>query len=389
MDGAKVTGILPRLFFPADRFGANNVAAKPSPGQRGKFMASNGKKLISLGGFGAPNNDKRGDKGRLKLFACPRNWVKNSPKTSLVRRRIGPESPSLVQLAITEDELVREDRQRLQMTVAVTVGTNQFLWCCTLRGMFIRPSEEIDLVEWEISAPPAKILAYISSPVWEDLVWNKSDKWDGLIVMEPPALGHKDIHALVSIPLLPGCARCYGLLRPQYTREQMEQALRGDRLLVNKFTYRLRSPERGELLVFRSPKDRRLTWIKRVIGLPGDTVELKNNEVFVNDRKLERDRVPGSSLPAIQEQLNGQVFEECNAGRRYKILLAPLPANTANFPKTLVPEGTCFVLGDSRDNSVDSRDPDIGFVPFGDILGHVEFIYYPALTWTRFGELRD
>jgi signal peptidase I len=161
--------------------------------------------------------------------------------------------------------------------------------------------------------------------------------------------------------------------------------LAGDRVLVNKLTYRLRAPERGDLVVFRSPKDRRLTWIKRVIGLPGDVIALKNNEVYVNERKLERDRVPPSSRTPLQEQ--GDVFQESNAGLRYKILLAAAPSKAANYPAIKV--GSCFVLGDSRDNSTDSRDPTVGFVPLGDILGSVEFIYGPAEAWTRFGPYRD
>src|SRR6266446_4868066 len=67
-----------------------------------------------------------------------------------------------------------------------SLGTNQFLWCCTIRGMFVRPTEELDLVEWEIKAPPAKIIAFIRSNVWEDLVWSRSDVWDGLFINEPP-----------------------------------------------------------------------------------------------------------------------------------------------------------------------------------------------------------
>lgn len=163
--------------------------------------------------------------------------------------------------------------------------------------------------------------------------------------------------------------------------------LAGDRVLVNKLTFRLRAPERGDLVVFRSPKDRRLTWIKRVIGLPGDVIELKNNELFLNERKLERDRVPASSLPPLREQ--GDVYQESNAGRRYKILLAAEPSKAATYAATKVPEGSCFVLGDSRDNSTDSRDPAVGFVPLGDLIGSVEFIYVPAETWTRFGPYRD
>ena len=104
------------------------------------------------------------------------------------------------------------------------VGTDQLLWCFTLRGGFIRPSEDVDLVEWEIDAPPAKVIAFIRASLWEDLVWSRTDSWDGLFVDEPPTQGHKDIHALVSIPLPSGCVNCHGQLPAQYTREQMERA---------------------------------------------------------------------------------------------------------------------------------------------------------------------
>ena len=90
---------------------------------------------------------------------------------------------------------------------------------------------------------------------------------------------------------------------------------------------------------------------------------------------------------ALPEQ--GEVYAEINSGRRYKILLGAEAAKTANYAKAKVPEGACFVLGDSRDNSTDSRDDAVGFVPLGDILGHVEFIYCPAESWARFGAYRD
>jgi len=104
------------------------------------------------------------------------------------------------------------------------LGTDQFLWCCTLRGVFVRPTEDVDLMEWEINAPPCRIIAYISSPIWENLVWSKSDSWDGLVAKNPPRLGHKDIHALVSVPLPAGSVVCHGQLPPQYTHQQMEEA---------------------------------------------------------------------------------------------------------------------------------------------------------------------
>jgi signal peptidase I len=158
--------------------------------------------------------------------------------------------------------------------------------------------------------------------------------------------------------------------------------LDGDHILVNKFVYDLRLPRRGDVIIFRVPQRPGQTWIKRVIGLPGDTVELHDNEVKVNGRKLERDRVPAGGLPV---PLDGEVFEESNSGRRYRILIGK--EKSPDQARTVVPEGVCYVLGDHRDRSSDSRE--FGPVPLSAILGGVPYIYYPAGTWERFGAVRE
>src|SRR5262245_18524320 len=112
----------------------------------------------------------------------------------------------------------------------------------------------------------------------------------------------------------------------------------GDHVLVNKVTYQTRFPERGELVTFRSPPNRQLNWIKRVMALPGDTVEVKANEVFVNGKKLERDPVPAEGLFLLKPHLDGEVFVERNAGRRYRIMLPPKPSEFAAYRRTRVPE---------------------------------------------------
>jgi signal peptidase I len=162
--------------------------------------------------------------------------------------------------------------------------------------------------------------------------------------------------------------------------------LPNDHVLVNKTTFQRRAPDRGDVVVFRSPKDRRLNWIKRVIGLPGDTVEVKGTEVIVNDKKLERDRVPASSLFFPLEE-GSEVFYEFNAGRRYRIVLAPADEKIADFPKQTVPEGYCFVLGDNRNHSMDSRG--VGLIPEAELIGAVQYIYWPAASWSRFGAYQD
>jgi signal peptidase I len=169
------------------------------------------------------------------------------------------------------------------------------------------------------------------------------------------------------------------------TASEVPNFLPGDRVLVNKMTYQRRLPKRGDVVVFHTPPDRHQTWIKRVIALPGDSVAVRANDVYVNGKKLERDRVPGASLAAIAEELDGEVYCETNAGSRYRILLGPAPA--ADYPERKVPEGYCFVLGDNRNRSRDSRE--FGFVPLGDVFGLVQYIYYPAATWSRFGAYPD
>jgi signal peptidase I len=170
------------------------------------------------------------------------------------------------------------------------------------------------------------------------------------------------------------------------TASESPNFLPNDHVLVNKTTYQRRAPDRGDVVVFRSPKDRRLNWIKRVIGLPGDTVEVKGNEVILNGKKLERDRVPASSLPFPLDE-GSELFYELNAGRRYRIVLEPTEEKIADFPKQAVPEGYCFVLGDNRNRSLDSRG--VGLIPQAEVIGAVQYIFWPAESWSRFGAAQD
>jgi signal peptidase I len=162
--------------------------------------------------------------------------------------------------------------------------------------------------------------------------------------------------------------------------------LDGDHILANKVRLTSSVPERGDVVVFRVPSRRGLNWIKRVIGLPGDRVEVRGGEVFVNGKKLERDRVPNAHLGALGGQARGEVFTEGLAGRRYLIQLGGGDEKAADFPEKTVPEGSYFLLGDNRDRSLDSRG--LGFVARSDIVGVVEYVYLPAESWGRFGTLR-
>jgi hypothetical protein len=103
------------------------------------------------------------------------------------------------------------------------VGTSQFLWCCTVRGQFIRPTEDTDLIEWELNVPQPQILRFYRASVWEGIVRGKSADWNSLVIAGNPPAG-VDTHALVRIPLKPTWVKCHGELRPQISREALERA---------------------------------------------------------------------------------------------------------------------------------------------------------------------
>lgn len=159
--------------------------------------------------------------------------------------------------------------------------------------------------------------------------------------------------------------------------------LKGDRFVVNKLAYRYSMPERSDVVVFRSPPNRRQAYIKRVIGLPGDTVAMRGGEVFVNGKRLVRQKAPESAFSTIRDCLEGELYYETNAGKTYAIVDGDQPTEYDDHEAVTVPVGNCFVMGDNRDKSRDSRS--FGCVPLGDIFGRVQYIYYPAGSWSRFG----
>ncbi|OXM87194.1 signal peptidase I [Paenibacillus rigui] len=120
-----------------------------------------------------------------------------------------------------------------------------------------------------------------------------------------------------------------------------------DRLSVDTTYYTNHAIERGDLIVFRATKDK--IFVKRVIGLPGEKVKVEGDYVYINNKKL--------SEPYLQPALE----EAARKG---------VPYNVRNYSEHAVPEGSVFVLGDNRSNSMDSRD--IGFIRQEQIIGRVK-----------------
>jgi len=156
--------------------------------------------------------------------------------------------------------------------------------------------------------------------------------------------------------------------------------LEGDRVWVNKLAYDLKvpfttwhlaewgDPARGEVVVFFSPADG-MRMVKRVIGLPGDTVELRDNRLFLNGRAVEYAALDVTTIPAIPaaQQPQHDFASELLAGRQHPVMATPALPAQRSFGPTTVPAGHYFMLGDNRDNSLDSRY--FGPVPREKIVG--------------------
>lgn len=150
----------------------------------------------------------------------------------------------------------------------------------------------------------------------------------------------------------------------------------GDHVFVDKLAYRVTSPARGDLVVFEIPEDRRKSYLKRIAGLPGDTIEIRDGILQINGAAQPQDGGNPVTLgDADCQATEATRYDETLDGVEHGILQMRTPAWSGG-PWT-VPAGEFFVLGDNRDNSLDSSRA--GFtVPFDHIDGHVSFVW---LSW--------
>ena len=161
----------------------------------------------------------------------------------------------------------------------------------------------------------------------------------------------------------------------------------GDFIFVSKMSYGLKlpftnynliqfsPPKRGDVVVFIEPRHRELDYIKRVVGVPGDQIELKNDKLYINDQLVKREEFEDSSLlrdyptPHIRDVAT-TYKEEINGKSITMMEISPI---TENFGPVTVPEGHLFMMGDNRDNSGDSRM--WGFLPMENVRGRALFIW--------------
>ncbi|MDE1901909.1 MAG: signal peptidase I [Alphaproteobacteria bacterium] len=168
----------------------------------------------------------------------------------------------------------------------------------------------------------------------------------------------------------------------------------GDYLFVSKFSYGYGSvgtfygmlpfsgrigggePHRGDVVVFKLPRDPSVDYIKRLIGLPGDTVQMREGILYINGEPVERDRLahvdpvgnpPSNAVDYLEHLPQGPTHIIRKLGDNN-----PLD-NTAVF---VVPPHDYFFMGDNRDNSLDSRTTNVGFVPESNLVGKAEFLFF-------------
>jgi signal peptidase I len=197
------------------------------------------------------------------------------------------------------------------------------------------------------------------------------------------------LEALVWAVVLALIIRTWGVQAFKIPSGSMKPTLLiGDHLLVSKSSYGIKEPftdtvvipigdpQRGDIVVFRFPEDRDKDFIKRIIALPGETVEVRNKALFINGRRLEEGWGHYSD----------------------RIVLPPGVQPRDNYGPTKVPPDHYFVMGDNRDQSYDSRfwfGGQGGFVPRQDILGKAFIIYWSweeqgfGVRWGRIGMLLD
>ncbi len=173
----------------------------------------------------------------------------------------------------------------------------------------------------------------------------------------------------------------------------MEPTLKtGDRLYALKCAYDVRIPfteqilfktgsvQRGDIILFRYPRDPNVTFVKRAVGLPGDRVEFRSGKLLVNGQEIERHELKDRSLMYdIDDADDKTLFVENLTGKKHYMILTnshEYDVRTRYMEETVIPEGHLLAIGDNRDNSSDSRF--WGFVPMENLKGKAMFIWYSS-----------
>lgn len=148
-------------------------------------------------------------------------------------------------------------------------------------------------------------------------------------------------------------------------------------------------PEIGDVAVFAYPRDEKTDYIKRIVGLPGDKVEVREGILYVNDVAAKRELLSASEIAELR-YYNPQgrlYYETLPNGRRHLIQERGDGFALDDFSPVIVKEGHFFAMGDNRDNSQDSRVPSVGQIPLENLVGRADILFFShdgASAWWKF-----
>ena len=184
----------------------------------------------------------------------------------------------------------------------------------------------------------------------------------------------------------------------------------GDYLFVSKYSYGYsrysipfapnlfngrvfgRLPDRGDVAVFKLPRDNQTDYIKRIVGLPGDRIQMKSGQLYINGTLVPRQAAGDYTDDEQGARTIARLYvETLPNGVKHDILKMYEEGGLNSTPEFKVPDGHVFAMGDNRDNSSDSRDPNggVGFVPVENLVGRAEFIFFSIDGWAPWWKVWD